>query len=154
MRIGGDPERSSTAFLLAQLGFTAARRFAGRLAPLSLEPRHVGLMRVIAGAEGQTQQALGERLGIAPSRMVAFVDDLERRGLLERKRNPADRRAYALHLTEHGHTALAEALREAAAHDAELLAPLAEAERAQLHDLLSRLARAHGVGEAPHWRSA
>lgn len=147
MHHGGYPQGGSSAFLLAQLGFTAARRFAHRLAPLELEPRHVGLLRVVAAAEGQSQQAIGERMRIAPSRMVAFVDDLEQRGLVERKRNPADRRAYALHLTDHGRALLETALAEAATHDEEITAPLSPAEKEQLHALLSKLAAAHGLDE-------
>ncbi|WHT21089.1 MarR family transcriptional regulator [Crossiella sp. CA-258035] len=147
MHHGGYPHGGSSAFLLAQLGFTAARRFAERLAPLDLEPRHVGLLRVVAAAEGQSQQAIGERMRIAPSRMVAFVDDLEARGLVQRKRNPADRRAYALHLTGRGRELLETALAEAARHDAEITAPLSEQERHSLHELLTKLAEAHELDQ-------
>ena len=55
-----------------------------------------------SAAEGQSQQAIGERLQIPPSRMVAFVDALEARSLLERRHNPHDRRTRELHLTEAG----------------------------------------------------
>ncbi|MCK2240829.1 MULTISPECIES: MarR family winged helix-turn-helix transcriptional regulator [unclassified Crossiella] len=145
MHHGGYPQGGSSAFLLAQLGFAAARRFAERLAPLDLEPRHVGLLRMVAGAEGQSQQAIGERMRIAPSRMVAFVDDLEHRGLVQRRRNPADRRAYALHLTDRGRELLETALAEAATHDAEVTAPLTEDERTRLHELLTKLAGAQDL---------
>ncbi|MGH2879628.1 MAG: MarR family transcriptional regulator [Solirubrobacteraceae bacterium] len=56
---------------------------------------------------GASQQAIGERLQIPPSRMVAFVDALEQRGLLERRANPEDRRARALYLTDEGRELLA-----------------------------------------------
>ena len=53
-------------------------------------------MRFVAASEGQSQQALAERLGIPPSRMVALVDQLEEMGLLERRPDPEDRRVRGL----------------------------------------------------------
>ena len=90
------------AFLLSQVGAHAAAVFADRLAPLNLTPPHAGILRVIRQANGLSQQALGEKLGMFPSRLVALLDELEQRGLVERRDNPADRRSYALHLTRAG----------------------------------------------------
>src|ERR1700760_1411300 len=90
------------AFLLAQVGAHAAARFAERLEPLGLKPPHAGILRVIRQADGLSQQALGEKLGMFPSRLVGVLDELERRGLVERRDNPSDRRSYALHLTDAG----------------------------------------------------
>jgi DNA-binding MarR family transcriptional regulator len=139
------------AYLLVQLGLHSARRFAERLAPLGLEPRHVGLLRALARAEGRSQGALAEALRIPSPRMVALVDELESRGLLERRRRAGDRRAYALHLTDAGRRLLRRALAVAAAHDAELLAGLEPAERVELRALLRRLAAANGLapGDLP-----
>ena len=53
----------------------------------------------LAANEGQSQQALSSALGIHRSAVVALVDDLEQRGLAERRRDPVDRRAYTLYLT-------------------------------------------------------
>lgn len=49
-----------------------------------------------------SQQALGQRMGVDRSTIVTLVDDLEAAGLVERRRNPADRRAYALQATAAG----------------------------------------------------
>jgi DNA-binding MarR family transcriptional regulator len=92
-------------FLLVQLGTNEHRRFAERLAPLDLHPRHFGMLSHLAAAEGQSQQALSIALGIHRSAVVALVDDLEQRGLAERRRDPDDRRAYTLYLTPSGSTA-------------------------------------------------
>src|SRR3954468_23186775 len=86
-------------FLLAQLGTHRHRRFAERLAPLGLHPRHFGILSHLGMNEGQSQQALSNALGIHRSAVVALVDDLEDRGVAERRRDPADRRAYTLYLT-------------------------------------------------------
>jgi DNA-binding MarR family transcriptional regulator len=139
------PDPGGAAFLLVQLGFHAARLYEKRLAPLGIEPRHVGLLRSVAAVEGQSQQALGEMLHIPKSRMVWLVDDLEEHGLVERRRNPTDRRAYALYLTPTGRRRLGEAMEISAQHEAELLADLQPDERGQLIALLRRVAATQGI---------
>ena len=128
------------AFLLSKVGLESTRRFRSMLEPLGLEPRQFALLRHVAGAEGQTQQALGDALGIPKSRMVALIDDLEERGLVERRLRPDDRRARALHVTEAGAECLDEAMRVAAEHEAYVQARLSPAEHRQLVALLQRLA--------------
>src|SRR5262245_23924430 len=85
----------STAFLLAQVGAHAATQFAERLAPLELTPAHAGILRLIRTSSGMSQQALSSMLGVLPSRLVVLVDELEDRGLVERRDSPEDRRVYA-----------------------------------------------------------
>jgi DNA-binding MarR family transcriptional regulator len=131
---------SSVGFLLSQLGFVLARRFQQVMVPLGLEPRQFLLMRLVTFNEGKTQQALGEALNIPASRMVAIVDELEQRGLLERRPDPADRRVRRLYVTAEGRRLLDRALEAAMAHEQRVSAPLSPGERAQLLDLLHRLA--------------
>ena len=138
------------AFGLAQLGGLAAQRFAERLAPTGLTPAHAGLLRAVATDEGRSQQAVASQLGLLPSRLVALVDELERDGLVERHRNPQDRRHYALHLTDAGHARMREIGRLAMEHGAALLAPLDDTERVTLGDLLARLATHHGLAPGVH----
>src|SRR3954462_8298644 len=104
-------------FLLVQLGTHRHRRFAERLAPLDLHPRHFGMLSHLAANEGQSQQALSRALGIHRSAVVALVDDLENPGLGERRRDPADPRAHTLYLTSRGRAMLADLDRVAAAHE-------------------------------------
>jgi DNA-binding MarR family transcriptional regulator len=137
-------------FLVAQLGSHAHRRLAERFASLGLHPRHFGMLSHLAASEGQSQQALSVALGIHRSAMVALVDDLEERGLAERRRDPADRRAYSLYLTAKGRRVLARMQRMAREHEAELLAGLDASERAQLIELLQRLAESRGLAAGVH----
>jgi DNA-binding MarR family transcriptional regulator len=95
-------ERGHPAFLLAQLGAHAANQFAERLAVLQLTPADAGILRMLRVAAAISQQELSEKLRIHPSRLVAILDNLERRQLVERKPNPNDRRLYSLHLTRAG----------------------------------------------------
>jgi len=140
----------AVGFMLSSTGYAVGRRFHQVLAPLQLEPREFALLRAVGAAEGQSQQAIAERLQIPPSRMVAFVDALERRGLLERRANPQDRRARALHLTDAGRELLTRAFVLALALERELCAPLSADERAQLLELLARVAAQLGLPAGVH----
>src|SRR4029453_5445067 len=132
------------AFLLSQLGFHSTRLWKDRLAPLGIDPRHAVLLRHVAAAQGQSQQALGRAMQIPPSRMVALVDELERAGLLERRPSPADRRAPPLHPTGDGGGLRDLLMQVSADHEAQLGAGLTQAERHRLIDLLSRVAAKQG----------
>ena len=76
------------AFLLAQIGHHAAGLFAERMEQLDLTPPHAGILRAIAAEPGRSQQALSRQLGLLPSRVVAYVDELEDRGYVERQAKP------------------------------------------------------------------
>jgi len=140
----------SVGFTLSTSGYAVARRFRQVLAPVGLEPREFALLRAVAVCEGSSQQAIGERLQIPASRMVAFVDGLEARGLLERRRNPADRRARALHLTDEGRELLGRAFVLAVEHERDLCANLSEEQREQLLDLLQRITERLGLPPGVH----
>ncbi len=145
----------SAAFLLAQVGAYAARTFDERLGELELTPPQVGLLRAIAMQPGRSQQALAEQLGTPATRLVALLDALERRGAIERRRNPDDRRLHALHLTEAGQELMRSVGVVAMAHGADLTSALDESERAQLQRLLLRIAedKKLAVGVHPGFRS-
>ena len=141
---------TSPAFLLAQVGAHAASEFAKRLIPLGLTPPHTGLLRVVAASEGQSQQALSDRLSIVPSRLVQLVDELEERGLVERRAHASDRRTHALYLTAKGRDALDAIGRIARDHQNELCAGLNAAERDQLASLLLRIVERQGLIRGVH----
>jgi len=138
------------AFLLAQVGGLAGLRFAEHLAPLQLTPAHAGLLRAVTGAPGRSQQALSVELGLLPSKLVALVDELERDGLLERRRNPDDRRHHALHVTPAGRQRLADIGQAAQAHGEDLLAPLGQHDRDELARILGQLAAHHRLAPGVH----
>ncbi len=143
----------NTGYLISRLGFYASRRFAERLATVGLTPRMWGAMNMLDHEGDVSQQHLGRAAGIDPSSMVSTVDELEAKGWVQRRRHPTDRRAYALHITDAGRETLTHARRLAGGAQSELLAPLDEAERAQLHDLLMRLVAATDeVGDAMGFR--
>jgi DNA-binding MarR family transcriptional regulator len=140
----------AVGFVVSSVGYAVARRFRETLAPLELEPREFALLRAVGAAEGQSQQAIGERLQIPPSRMVAFVDALEARSLLERRHNPQDRRTRELHLTEPGRELLARAFTLAAGLERDLCAELSDSEREQLLTLLQSVGERVGLSPGVH----
>lgn len=129
-----------TGFLLNKVGAIARKRFAERLDSLGLNFRMWGVLNVLDEEGAITQHALGRCVGIDPSSMVATIDELEDGGLVERRRNPTDRRAHALHLTEAGSETLARGRGLARQAQDELLAPLDAKEREELQELLLRIA--------------
>lgn len=138
----------SVGFTLSQLGFATSRRFGQIVGTLGLEPRHFALLRAVRAADGQSQQAIAERLRIPASTMVSLIDYLENEGLLERRPHPTDRRSRRLHLTSRGAEVLDQATTLGAELEGTICAGLSAAERDTLLDLLARVAANMGVASA------
>lgn len=145
-----EPQKFGVAFLLAQVGAHAADKFAERLRPLKLNPAHAGILRAINHAQGISQQALAQQLGMFPSRMVLVLDELERLGFVERRPSARDRRTYALHLTARGNARLEAIGRIAREHQEALCAALNPGERETLASLLSRIAEQQDLTAGVH----
>src|SRR5260370_39814207 len=74
-----------------------------RLAPMGLNVQMCGVLNLLA--QGPiSQHDLGAQLGIDRTTMVELIDDLEHKGVVVRRRNPADRRSFPLSLTPRGRT--------------------------------------------------
>jgi DNA-binding MarR family transcriptional regulator len=149
---GAPPAEQSypASFLLAQLGAHAASRFAARLSQLELAPAHSGILCILRTAPAITQQDLATRLGMVPSRLVALLDELESRGLTERRRNRDDRRRHAVLLTHQGRERLAKIGQISREHENSLLKALSSEERRQLAAMLQRVADEQGLTRGVH----
>ena len=77
--------QETTALLLAQVGTQSAYRFAQRLFELELLPPHAGVLKVLETDSGISQRALSRLLSMLPTRVVVLVNELEKRGLVERR---------------------------------------------------------------------
>jgi DNA-binding MarR family transcriptional regulator len=128
------------AFLFSKIGARARKLYAEALEPLGLRPNHVAVLQYLHVREGASQREVVDGLWIDASSLVALLDEFEDRGLAERRPNPRDRRAYAVHLTEGGRDALTEARALSREVERRLLAPLAAHEREHLYGLLARVA--------------
>ncbi len=142
--------KSNVAFLLAQIGAHAAERFAKHLSPLGLTPPLAGILRILGRQPGITQQALADLLGMFPSRLVLLLDDLEKRGLVERHARPDNRRSFALRLTAAGISTLEAIGRVARQHEQTLCAGLNESERVQLREYLEKIAAHENIRPGIH----
>jgi DNA-binding MarR family transcriptional regulator len=127
-----------TGALLVRAAVRAKALHTAAMAPLGLRPRHHGVLLVLRGEGAVSQQALGRFLDVDAGTIVDLVDELEERGLVERRRNPDDRRAYQIHLTEAGERLLDEADAAAGTVETQLLQRLSPVEQATLHGLLAR----------------
>ncbi len=143
-----DDRPDGVAFLLAQLGHHAATLFAEQVATIDLTPPRAGILRAIAADPGRSQQALSTQLGMLPSRVVVYVDELEERGYVERRRNPDDRRLHALYLTAAGKRLMRKLSQLARQHELVLTAALDPEQCGALRGLLTAVAQQQGL--APH----
>src|SRR4029453_6512200 len=127
-----EPLASAPGFLLSWNGQRIARKFAEALGPLGPPPPHFGVLTLISASPGSAQRELVDRSMIDASTMVAVIDELEERGLAERRPDPSDRRRRAVYLTPQGRRTL-ERAREAAMDTAkDVFGPLDEGELATL----------------------
>jgi DNA-binding MarR family transcriptional regulator len=113
------------------------RDFAASVQGLS--PGRVGLLMLVDANPGITQSRLAEAARRDRSTMVGVVDQLEERGLIERRRG-ADRRSNGLWLTRAGRAFLSRALQRIAAHEQRIAARLSRSEHRQLLALLGKIA--------------
>jgi DNA-binding MarR family transcriptional regulator len=131
--------------LAQRLGFlisAAHHRFHERadaeLEPLGIQIRHFGALNALAGGV-PSQRELADRLDVSGPVVVEMVDALEARGLVERRRDVADRRSNALIVTAAGQQALATATERLSAANEELTAPIGEEGDRELRSLLKKL---------------
>ena len=134
---------ASTSFLLKRLGFAAKDKAMDAYERSGLHPYHHAVMAVLDEGHRETQGAIADALGYDRGQLVGLLDELEERGHVERRRDPADRRRHIVRLTPDGKRTLAKVRLLARQLEDELLAPLDEREREQFHALLLRLAQQH-----------
>jgi DNA-binding MarR family transcriptional regulator len=132
-----------TAMLLARIGGVIGEVGDERLATVDIDANDYAILAILDTDGPGSQHELAELLGKAPGLLVATIDDLERRKLVERLRDPADRRRSRVALTKAGKRALTRADKVADELIAELFPGLDAAERKQLARLLEDGLRPH-----------
>lgn len=106
------------------------------LQPFRIDPRALGVLRVLASREPTSQQEVARLLSVDRTTMVALLDGLEGQGVVSRRPHPTDRRRNVVEMTEPGLQLFGRA--QDAAQEAEMLflAPLEPAVAQQLRDAL------------------
>jgi len=134
--------------LLVKLGRVVQRRFNDALKPSDLTPRHLQVLDELRQGP-MSQQALADRVGVDPTKLVGLLNDLEGKGLVVRRRDPVDRRRHIVENSRAGVARVDAALAAAAAVEDELLAALDAEQRAQLRELLVLAADATAAEQDP-----
>jgi DNA-binding MarR family transcriptional regulator len=134
---------ASTPFLLKRLMLVSKDRAMEAYEETGLHPYHRAVLAVLDEGSRETQGAIADVLGYDRGQLVGLLDELEERGLVERQRDPADRRRHIVLMTPAGKRTLEQLRALTASLEDEFLAPLDEAERVQLHALLLRVAEHH-----------
>jgi MarR family transcriptional regulator, lower aerobic nicotinate degradation pathway regulator len=134
---------ASATFLLKRLGFAAKERAMAAYERTGLHPYHHAVLLVLGESSRETQAAIADALGYDRGQLVGLLDELEEQGLVERRRDPNDRRRHIVRLTAEGKRTLRRLRVLARELEDDFLAPLSVEERAQFHALLLRLAEKH-----------
>jgi DNA-binding MarR family transcriptional regulator len=134
---------SSTSHLLKRLGWVIKERSAGAFQSTGLSPYHYAVLALLDEEPRETQAMIADALGYDRSHLVGLLDELEDRGLIERQRDPADRRRHLVTLTSDGRTALNKLRSVVKSIEDDFLAPLDAEQREALHTLLLLLAGYH-----------
>jgi len=144
-RIAALPQEllGSTVFLLKRLGEAVKERAISGYVLAGCSPYHHAVLALLAEGARETQTAIADSLGFDRSQLVGILDELEELGLVERRRDPNDRRRHVVTITAEGKRTLARHRAIIKQVDEEFLAPLGERDREALHGLLLRLAGHH-----------
>ena len=126
-------------YLLSVAHRNSRERLDAVLDPLGLDVHTFAALIVLSELAPCSQQRLAEEMDLSGTMIVQVVDALEEAGFVERRRNPEDRRANALHLTARGEETLGVAMPARMKTMGEFTAALAEGEEAELCELLRAL---------------
>lgn len=135
-------ERIPYGLLLARLGQESMARFRRSLRPLNLGAQQFVVLKQLQAFGSCSQGELADALGIDYSNLASVTGQLYTRGLIERHRDPADRRRYVVQLTADGQQLLRDGDGVIESGEEDMLSSLDDAEREQLWDLLRRMADA------------
>jgi DNA-binding MarR family transcriptional regulator len=134
---------ASTSFLLKRLGFAAKEQTIEAFEPTGLSAYHYAVLLVLDEGSRETQGSIADALGFDRGQLVGVLDELEERDLVERRRDPKDRRRHLVRLTPAGKRALAKMRSIMQRLEAEFFAPLDDKERETLQSVLFRLMQHH-----------
>ena len=140
---------ASSLFLLKRLGFAAKSRSLEMYEKEGLNPYHYAILALLDEGLPETQAAIADALGYDRGTLVGLLDELEEKTLVERKRDPDDRRRHIVRLTTDGKRTLARLRALSKRLEDDFLAPLDAGQREALHELVLELAARHEPRCAP-----
>lgn len=135
---GGPPPAlaSRLGYLLKHAQLRLADLTGSALAPFGINGRECAVLIVIDDRSPLSQQEVARRLGVDRTTMVALIDELENKELVQRRQDPEDRRRNVVALTDHGRDTLRSAASAGAEAERRFLRPLSGDETAQFKEML------------------
>jgi DNA-binding MarR family transcriptional regulator len=132
----GRPERPrrprDLAALMAPLARALVRAEEPVLAANGLTMWAYAVLLALTAQPARSQAALAAQIGADKTRLIPILDDLQKRGLIERHPDPADRRSHLLAVTPEGHRVSARTQQEIQLQEDQLLAALPPGDQAAL----------------------
>jgi len=129
----------SIGFLMADVTRLLRRAFDERARGIGVTRPQWRVLTVLARNEGINQNMLADRLEVEPITLSRMVDRMQDAGLVERRADPADRRAWKLYLSDNATPLIAELRALGDVLSDEALEGISAAERDTLADLLDRV---------------
>ena len=113
--------------------------FQRRVGDKSVTRLRYALLDLVSAWPGRQQVEIGDMLQLSRSSVTLLTDYWEQRGAIERRPDPGDRRSYSVHLTDAGHSILADLRRRVSDQESSFASALSKSERTELARLLSKL---------------
>jgi len=139
-------------YLLKHAQLRLAELTASAMAPFGITGRQLAVLIAIDSQAPLSQQEVAGRLGVDRTTMVLLIDELESKQLVQRRRDPDDRRKNVVMLTDAGRTTLREASSASAEAERLFLGQLSEDEASRLRQALRAVAFPAPVEPVSHQR--
>jgi MarR family transcriptional regulator, lower aerobic nicotinate degradation pathway regulator len=132
-----------SGFVMVRLAMGFKARALQVLEAAGYSQHHYSVLALLGEQPRKVQATIAEALEVDPSQLVGILDALEDHGVIERQRDPTDRRRHVVSLTAKGRTELVRLRKRIDELEDELLAPLDAESRMTFHELLLRLVSYH-----------
>ena len=131
---------ANTAFLLARLGTAIKTQALDEFEQAGFSMYHYSVLALLGEGDCSAQATIAQMLGLDSSQLVGVLDGLEGQGLVERRRDPNDRRRHAVSLTAEGKRQLIRLRAIGKSIEETVLEPLDEKSRTALRASLEQIA--------------
>lgn len=126
-------------YLLSDTARFLRRDFDARVRELGMTSAQARLLLLLRRTEGENQAFYADQLEVEPITLTRMIDRMEETSLIERRRDPDDRRAWRLHLTARSHQVIDEVGAVLKSLEDEMLAGLDEAQHGALRTALEQI---------------